>query len=111
MRNLSSLGLLKICLLVFLLTTVSVSAQQQPTEKPAVIPKQDQQNPTTPSTPLQKTIKPYKEVITAKAKTNKGLFTVHKLDDKYYFEISDSLMKREFIAVTRYRLEEHTSEL
>ena len=29
--------------------------------------------------------KPYKDVITDKAVTKKGLFTVHKVDDKFYF--------------------------
>ncbi len=46
--------------------------------------------------------KPYKDVITDKAITKKGLFTVHKVDDKYYFEIADSTMGREILAVTRY---------
>lgn len=45
--------------------------------------------------------KPYKEVVTDKAKTSKGLFTVHRLEDKFYFEVPDSLIGREFIAVTR----------
>ena len=47
-------------------------------------------------------IKPYKEVITAKAKSDQGLFTVHALEGKYYYEIPDSLFGREMLAVTRY---------
>ncbi len=46
--------------------------------------------------------KPYKEVITDKAITHGGLFTVHKVDDKWYFEIADSMMGREFMAITRF---------
>ena len=46
--------------------------------------------------------KPYKDVITAKAISRKGLFTVHKVDDKYYFEIPDALFGREIMAVTRF---------
>ena len=46
--------------------------------------------------------KPYKEVITDKAVTKKGLFTVHKLEDKYYFEIADSIMNREILAIARF---------
>ncbi len=46
--------------------------------------------------------KPFDKVITDKAVTNKGLITVHKLDDKYYFEIPDSLMGRQMIVTTRY---------
>ena len=45
--------------------------------------------------------KPYKEVITDKAKTSKGLFTVHKIEDKYFFEIPDSLMGKEIMSITR----------
>jgi Met-zincin/Domain of unknown function (DUF5117)/Domain of unknown function (DUF5118) len=53
--------------------------------------------------PLPKTNpKPYKEVITAKAITQYGLFTVHKVDDKWYFEIPDSLLNREILAITRF---------
>jgi hypothetical protein len=46
-------------------------------------------------------IRPYKDVITAKAETKPGLFSVHKVDDKYYFEIPDSLLKREVLFTTR----------
>ncbi len=46
--------------------------------------------------------RPYKEIITDKAVTKKGLFTVHKVDEKYYFEIADSVLGREILAVTRF---------
>jgi hypothetical protein len=46
--------------------------------------------------------KPYKDVITDKAITHKGLFTVHKIDEKWYFEIPDSMLLREFMAITRF---------
>ena len=45
--------------------------------------------------------KPYHEVITAKAKTQRGFFNVHKVDDKYYFEIPDSLLHRDLLVVNR----------
>jgi hypothetical protein len=45
--------------------------------------------------------RPYAEVITAKAKTDRGLFTTHKVDDKFYFEIPDSLLNREILVVNR----------
>ena len=45
--------------------------------------------------------KPYKEIITDKAKTNVGFFTVHQVEDKYYFEIPDSLIGREWMAEIR----------
>ncbi|TDH21314.1 DUF5117 domain-containing protein [Segetibacter sp. 3557_3] len=45
--------------------------------------------------------KPYKDVITDKAISQKGLFAVHKVEDKYYFEIPQTVFGREIIAVTR----------
>jgi hypothetical protein len=45
--------------------------------------------------------RPYKEIITDKAKTDDGLFKVHKVEDKYYFEIPDSLMNRDILVVNR----------
>lgn len=45
--------------------------------------------------------KPYNEVITSKAITHSGFFKVHRIDDKYYFEIPDSLLSRDILAVNR----------
>ncbi|MEN9599251.1 MAG: hypothetical protein RL596_1570 [Bacteroidota bacterium] len=44
----------------------------------------------------------YKDVVTEKAVSKKGLFTVHKVDDKYYFEIADSIFGREILSVVRF---------
>jgi Met-zincin/Domain of unknown function (DUF5117)/Domain of unknown function (DUF5118) len=45
--------------------------------------------------------KPYKEVVTDKAKTSKGLFTVHKIEDKYYFELPAKLLGRDILVINR----------
>jgi hypothetical protein len=45
--------------------------------------------------------KPYREVITSKAVSDQGLFTVHKLDDKYFVEIPDSIIGRDLLVVNR----------
>ena len=45
--------------------------------------------------------RPYKEIITDKAKTDDGLFKVHRVDDKWYFEIPDNLLGRDILAVNR----------
>lgn len=47
------------------------------------------------------TPKPYKEVITDKAKTIVGLFTVHSVEDKTYFEIPDSILGRDILIQSR----------
>lgn len=44
---------------------------------------------------------PYASVITKSAVTDKGLFDVHKIDEKYFYEIPDSLFNREILMVTR----------
>ncbi len=45
--------------------------------------------------------KPYKDIITDKAVTKKGLFTIHKIEEKYYLEIADSILGLEIMAVSR----------
>ena len=46
-------------------------------------------------------IKPYDKVITKEAISDAGLFTVHKIDDQFFYEIPDSLFEREILMVTR----------
>ena len=46
--------------------------------------------------------KPYKKVIDSTAITQKGLIDVHKIGEKYLFEISDSLIGKEIMTITRY---------
>ncbi|MER2996823.1 zinc-dependent metalloprotease [Pontibacter populi] len=45
--------------------------------------------------------KPYSQVITEKAVTDEGLFKVHRQDDKYYYEIPDTLLGRDMLMVSR----------
>ena len=47
-------------------------------------------------------VKPYHDVITDKAVSHPGLFTVHRVDDKWYFEIPDSILGRDILVSTRY---------
>ncbi|MGW9683993.1 zinc-dependent metalloprotease [Flagellimonas sp. 2504JD1-5] len=51
--------------------------------------------------PKKDDIKPYEKVITKDAKTDEGLFQVHQVDDKHYYEIPDSLFNREMLMVSR----------
>ncbi len=45
--------------------------------------------------------KPFRDVITADAKSTTGMVTVHEQDDKFFFEIPDSIFERDIMAVTR----------
>ena len=46
--------------------------------------------------------KSYDKIIPKEAISQKGLFTVHNVNDKYFFEISDSILNREILVVTRF---------
>ena len=45
--------------------------------------------------------KPYVDIITAKAVSSKGMVWIHKIEDKYFMEIPDSVFGREMMAITR----------
>lgn len=51
--------------------------------------------------PETTSVKKYSEIITKEAKTSYGFFSVHKVKDKYYFEIPDSIMGRDILVVNR----------
>lgn len=55
----------------------------------------------TPKPKEKSPFKEYKEVITAKAVSDTGLFTTHKVDDKFYFELPFDLMNKEVLVVSR----------
>jgi len=75
--------------------TLGVGAQaQQKTTAPA-----DSSAKKTDSLPGG--IKPYDQVITSKAKTYTGMFNVHFLNGRYYFEIPDSMLTRAILVVNR----------
>ena len=58
--------------------------------------------PSAADTAVKGPYKPYAKIITDKAITQKGLFKVHKVEDKYYFEIPDSLLGREMMMTSRF---------
>jgi hypothetical protein len=45
--------------------------------------------------------RPYAQVITNRAITDAGGITVHRVDDRWFFEVPDSLTRRDFLFVTR----------
>lgn len=46
-------------------------------------------------------VRPYEEIITEKAVTQIGLINVHKVADRYYFEIPDSILNNDILIVNR----------
>ena len=79
---------------LFLLGTLPIFAQKSDSTNQGAGPRRDVPTKTGP--------KAFAEFITKKAVSQKGVFTVHFQEDKYFFEIPDSLLGRELMAVTRY---------
>lgn len=90
---------------IFLSSTLLISAQNRrdnPPPAPAAPAAPPAAAPAPPPPPPKTGPKSFKELINGKAKTSKGLFNVHKVDDKFYFEINESLFGRDIMAITRF---------
>ena len=90
-----------LCLLLF--STEKLSSQNTPPKsdsakvviKPAIPPSDST------GKDKKKGPKPFGEVITAKAVSMHGIVTVHRIADKYFLEIPDSIFGRDMMAITR----------
>ena len=72
------------------------------TPSPAAAPGQGAATPATPGgQAASRRPRPYAQVITARAVTDTGGITVHRVEDKWFFEVPDSLARRDFLLVTR----------
>ncbi|OQP57777.1 hypothetical protein A3860_09120 [Niastella vici] len=54
-----------------------------------------------PSPAVKAAPKAYKDIITAKAVSCTGLFIVHKVEDKIYFELPDSILNHDMLIISR----------
>ena len=90
-------GTFLIVLFVFFITT-DTQAQKKSKKKKS---KDAVEAPAEKPKPKKDAILAYDKVITKEAKTDDGLFKVHEIDEKYFYEIPDSLLEREMLMVTR----------
>lgn len=51
--------------------------------------------------PPRRAPRPYGQVVTSRAVTDAGGITVHRVDDRWLFEVPDSLLARDFLLVSR----------
>jgi len=86
------LNLFVLC--IGLLLTTNVFAQEKPTVA-------DTTQTTADAVKKKKKGKSYTDIITEEAISDSGLFTVHKIADKYYFEIPNALLGKEILVVSR----------
>ena len=84
-------------LLLFCAAAVTL-AQNPPEEEPA---SPATRGPGARGGPASTTPQPYEKVITKDAKSTKGVFTVHFLKDKYYYEIPKGELNKQFLWNTR----------
>lgn len=75
---------------------IAANAQKKPAKSKQTLAVPVKKTDSIPGAP-----KPYKEVITAKAKTSAGMINIHQIGLKYYFEIPDTLLGREMLVVNR----------
>jgi hypothetical protein len=85
------------------------AAQDQPPDQP---PEEEQEQTAEPAEEEAETgdarprrgrdgMEPYDEVITEEAETDEGVFTVHRLDDKVFYEIPEAELGKEFLWVSQ----------
>jgi hypothetical protein len=86
-------------LLLFVSTTDALAQRKKKDKKK---PATTAAAPTDAKKPEVKKPKPYNKVIDSTAVTQKGLIDVHKVGDKYLFEVADSLLGKEIMSITRY---------
>ena len=82
-------------------TLIAVLLLSVTTSQAQIFKKKNKKTEKTDEKSKKDKIKPYDKVITKDAKTDKGLFDVHVVDDKHYYEIPDSLLNKEMLMVTR----------
>lgn len=90
-------------LIAFACTLSSVAAaraQGNPTQPPQQQAPAARADSNTPPA-ARRGPRPYAQVITARAHTERGGITVHRVDDRYYFEVPDSVFGRDYLMVTR----------
>lgn len=79
-------------------TPLYSQAQQAPT-KPTVTTENSKSDTSKKAT--KKEPKKFEDFIKDDAKTDHGLFTIHFQEDKYFFEIPDSILNRDILVVNR----------
>ncbi|MCH8936855.1 MAG: zinc-dependent metalloprotease [Gemmatimonadetes bacterium] len=91
--------------IVYALGAIAMSVQlacSSATATPTLSPQEAQQDTSSGRTGRDRNgMKPYREVITEAAISDSGLFIVHWVDEKLYFEIPYDMLDREMLLVSR----------
>lgn len=98
-------SIFRLAALAMLIVTFSFAAIAQDTPPPTPAETPAGGRPNIPGMPggggASQDPQPYDKVITKDAKSKVGVFTVHKVKDKYYYEIPKAMLDKEFLWVTQ----------
>jgi len=97
-KRLLSLGIISLLVLAQEPAPPPTPAPSEQSAAPAAAPTAA---PVKPSTEPE--IKPYEKVITPAAKTTQGLFTVHQIRNRYYFEIPGSELGKDMLWISQFK--------
>ncbi|HEV3166090.1 MAG TPA: DUF5117 domain-containing protein, partial [Isosphaeraceae bacterium] len=96
LRSFLSIGIATVFLFSPLYGRVALSQSETKDEK-----KEEKKDDKRPEKKSNDNIKPYDDVITSKAKSEPGLFLVHQLDDKVFYEIPTNTFGKDILWVTQ----------
>ncbi|TAK17987.1 MAG: DUF5117 domain-containing protein, partial [Acidobacteria bacterium] len=98
MRHLRSVVRHSLLALLFAIVVAPLSAQNPP---PAGAPQTPPAGGGSQGAAANRGPRPYDQVITAAAKSERGVLAVHKVADRYFFEIDNAMLGRDFLLVSR----------
>lgn len=87
--------------LLLLLAATSLAAQPPAAGTPPAGGAAGQQSQGAQGAAARRGPRPFAQVITDKAVTDAGMITVHKVEERWFFELADSLLGRDQLLVTR----------
>lgn len=89
----------RVIIITFCLAGMSASYAQPQKEKSKSNAAETQTD--TAKKPAKVKVRPYKDVVTADAITTHGLITIHKIDDRYLFEIPYAIFNKDLLIMSR----------
>jgi hypothetical protein len=83
------------------LSTGACAAREAATSPPPAAQGQEAARPAADRAASPAALRPYTDVVPASARSDEGLFTVHRVDDNWLWEIPEEMLGREMILITR----------
>lgn len=80
-----------LCLLLFFNSVYVIAQDEAPTTEEKTEEPKKKKSP----------FKPFEDVITEEAVSDSGLLTIHRVDEKWYFEIPDKVLNKDILLVSR----------